>query len=259
MNNIQTVFKRTEKKYLITSNQYQNIINTIVEFTNPDKHKEYTICSLYYDTPCNLLIRRSIDKPVYKEKLRLRCYGIPDEDSPAFAEIKKKYKKVVYKRRAKMSFADAWNFLGGDLTSISDFQNKYCSQKQILNEISWFKNSYDNLEPAMLISYDRTAYFGKENPNLRITFDKNVLWRDTNLSPADGVWGNNLLQNLNLPDVPQAFRHSDDLRIMEIKIPGAMPIWLSRLLAENKIYPTSFSKYGNAYKQNLLKGEISYA
>ncbi len=254
MNNVQTVFKRTEKKYLITGSQYRNIISAIEEYAKPDRNKQYTICSLYYDTPQNLLIRRSIDKPVYKEKLRLRCYGVPDENTPVFAEIKKKYKKVVYKRRAKMSFADAWDFLGSN-----DIPCGYDEQTQILNEISWFLKSYDGLAPAMLISYDRTAYFGKENSDLRITFDENVLWRDTKLSPADGIWGNNLLKNLKLPDMPKAFHDADDLRIMEIKIPGSMPLWLSELLAENKIYPTSFSKYGNAYKQKLLKGDISYA
>lgn len=259
MNSVQTVFQRTEKKYLITEAQFRNIIGTVEAHTNPDKHKEYTICSLYYDTPQDLLIRRSIDKPVYKEKLRLRCYGVPDENSPAFAEIKKKYKKVVYKRRAEMSFADAWNLLNGMPSRAMQIQKKYDDQKQILNEISWFMKSYSDLAPAMLISYDRTAYFAKDNPKLRITFDKNVLWRDTKLSPAEGIWGNDLLRNLDLPDVPKHFRCSDDLRIMEIKIPGAMPVWLAELLAQNEIYPTSFSKYGNAYKQKLLKGEISYA
>lgn len=248
----QTVFKRVEKKYLITEQQYQQIIEKVRCHTEPDHHKSRTVFSLYYDTPDHLLIRRSIDKPVYKEKLRLRAYGIPAECSKVFVEIKKKYKKTVYKRRAEMTFADAEFFL-----NVNKIPEGYQQQRQILNEISWFLRLYRSLAPSMLISYDRAAYYGTENRDLRITFDHNILWRDTQLSPTEGVWGTPLLEEGQF--------------IMEIKTTQAIPLWLADLLAEAKIYPTSFSKYGTAYRQKLLsrrgsanrqkfsKGEIHYA
>ncbi len=238
--NNQTVFKRMEKKYLITSLQYERIMDAVNWYASPDVYKSCTVFSLYFDTPTHLLIRRSIDKPVYKEKLRLRTYGIPAEDSPVFVELKKKYKKTVYKRRAEMAYADAAFFLMSNI-----IPEGYQHQRQILNEISWFLRLYRPLAPSMLISYDRTAFCANENHALRITFDRNVLWRDTELSPTEGAWGTPLLRN--------------DQSIMEVKIPGAMPLWLADALAEAEIYPTSFSKYGTAYQQKFLKGGIHYA
>lgn len=228
----QTVFKRTEKKYLLTQRQYDQIISTVWERTHRDSHKKCTIFNLYFDTPNALLIRRSIDKPVYKEKLRLRTYGIPTENTQVFVEIKKKYKKVVYKRRAKMTYRDAQAFLASGKIPAG-----YEDQSQILHEIAWFLRFYPGITPSMLVSYDRTAYYDAQNPNLRITFDTNILWRDTHLSPQASAWGNPVLD--------------DALCIMEIKSQQAMPLWLARLLSPAEIYPASFSKYGTAYKRKF--------
>lgn len=228
----QAVFKRTEKKYLLTQQQYKQVISTIRQRTHRDIHKKCTIFNLYFDTPDHLLIRRSIDKPVYKEKLRLRTYGMPSENAQAFVEIKKKYKKVVYKRRAKMTYQDAQSFL-----SSGKIPSGYEKQLQILREIAWFLRFYPNIAPSMLISYDRTAYYATQNPNLRITFDTNVLWRDTHLSPMADAWGVPVLD--------------DALCIMEIKSQKSMPLWLASLLSSAEIYPASFSKYGTAYKRKL--------
>lgn len=235
----QKVFKRIEKKYMITEEQYRSILPVIQEHMVPDEHKNRTIFSLYFDTPDDLLIRRSIEKPVYKEKLRFRTYGVPDDDSFVYVEIKKKYKKVVYKRRAAMTYKDARTLLID-----RSIPAGYEKQQQIINEISWFLKTYDPIAPSMLVSYDRIAFYGIDNRELRITFDNNILWRDSHLSPVEGAWGNNILEK--------------DRRIMEIKIPGAMPLWLAQLLSEEKIYPASFSKVGTAYKMKLLKGDINY-
>ena len=235
----QKTFRRIEKKYLITDEQYGAIISAIRSHTVPDAHKSDIVSSLYFDTPDYLLIRRSLDKPVYKEKLRLRTYGVPSEGSPVFLEIKKKFKKVVYKRRAELSYRDAVALLTG-----RPYERDQC-QQQIINELSLFMERYGRLRPSMLISYRRSAYYGIENRDLRITFDENILWRDKQLSPLLGSWGEPILD--------------DGLRLMEIKIPGAMPLWLSHLLSEAQIYPVSFSKYGTAYKTKLSKGEINYA
>ncbi|NLD19602.1 MAG: polyphosphate polymerase domain-containing protein [Clostridiales bacterium] len=234
----QTTFKRIEKKYLITDSQYEQLMEAILLKTNPDCHKRCTIFNIYFDTPNHLLIRRSLDKPVYKEKLRLRSYGMPHDKSPVFVEIKKKYKNVVYKRRAEMNYEEALSFLQTNKIP------QDCDQ-QILREISWFLNLYKNLSPAMLITYDRAAYDAKENRDLRITFDANIRWQNVYVAAKADYRGSPLLQ--------------EGQRIMEIKIPNAMPLWLAELLAQLKIYPVSFSKYGAAYYENLTKGEINYA
>ena len=236
----QTIFRRIEKKYLITRLQYDWIIDAVRTHTCPDRHQSHTISSLYFDTPDHLLIRRSMDHPLYKEKLRLRTYGIPEESATAFAEIKKKYRKVVYKRRAEMTWRDAYAFL-----TTGTLPGGYADQQQILNEISWFLGHYRNLSPSMLISCDRAAYYGLRQPQLRITIDRQIRWRDMDLSPMGNVGGTPLLH--------------PGLLLMEIKLPGAMPLWLAKLLAEARIYPVSFSKYATAYRQKLARRKINDA
>jgi hypothetical protein len=172
-----------------------------------------------------MLIRRSLDKPLYKEKLRLRTYGVPNDDSNAFVEIKKKFKKVVYKRRVKMKYVEAYNYLINGAPPPES--------TQITKEIDWFMKSYENVVPAMVISYERLAMFSNEDKNLRITFDNNIWWRREDLDLRKGAYGQDLLP-------PKHY-------LMEIKIPGAMPVWLASALYELNIYPISFSKYGRAY------------
>lgn len=232
-------FKRTEKKYRINQHQYRKIIPVIREHIEEDPFRKATIFSLYFDTPDNLLIRRSIDKtdkPVYKEKLRLRTYGVPENDSMAFVEIKKKFKKIVYKRRAVMKFEDAWKLL-----IEGEAPEGYEKQQQIINEILWFMKVYNSPAPSLLVSYDRIAFSEPGKKGLRVTFDNNILWRNDRLSPSYGAGGYPVI--------------GEDEMIMEIKIPGAMPLWLSSALSEAEIYPVSFSKVGTAYRQKLGKGE----
>ncbi|MDD6237315.1 MAG: polyphosphate polymerase domain-containing protein [Clostridiales bacterium] len=222
----QSVFRRIEKKYLLTRQQYEKLRHQIDSMTAPDKFEKSTICNIYFDTPNYQLIRRSLEKPIFKEKLRLRSYGVPSADSNVFVELKRKCKGIVYKRRAGMTYSEATHYL-------KDGTRPHANP-QIINEINWFIHFYQELQPAMFISYERVARVGKENPNLRITFDSNILWRTEKLSLEQGIWGTPLLQ--------------PDEYLMEIKIPGAMPLWLSRALNELNIFPTSYSKYGNAYK-----------
>ena len=222
----QSVFRRIEKKYLLNRQQYEKLRYQIDSMTVPDKFEKSTICNIYYDTPNYQLIRQSLEKPVFKEKLRLRSYGVPSADSNVFVELKRKCKGVVYKRRAGMTYSEAMHFLkDGTMPN---------ANPQIMNEINWFTHFYPGLQPAMFISYERVARVGKENPNLRITFDSNILWRQEKLALDQGIWGTPLLQ-------------PDDC-LLEIKIPGAMPLWRSKALNELNIFPTSYSKYGNAYK-----------
>jgi hypothetical protein len=192
-----------------------------------DAYGNTTICNIYFDTPSYQLVRTSMEKPVYKEKLRLRSYGTPQEGDTVFIELKKKYKGVVYKRREKLELNKAENYLYDKKPATED--------SQIIREIDWFLQFYSDIAPAMYIAYDRVAMYGVENSELRVTFDTNILWREDTLFLEAGKYGNALL--------PEGYR------LMEIKIPGTMPLWLSHILDELEIYPTSFSKYGRGYEQ----------
>lgn len=222
---ITSIFRRYERKYLINAEQYEALNKMTSELFEPDEFGKSVIMNIYFDTPNDMLIRRSLDKPIYKEKLRLRTYGVPDDDSNAFVEIKKKFKKVVYKRRVKMKYSEACDYLINGAPPPK--------RKQITDEVDWFLKFYGEVKPAMVITYERQAMFAKENKDLRITYDSNILWRREDLDLRHGAYGNVLL--------PPGYY------LMEIKIPGSMPVWLARMLDELKIYPTSYSKYGMAY------------
>lgn len=220
----QMIFKRYEGKYIISSEDFAKIKSAFSEHMLADSYGKSTICSLYYDTPDFRLIRRSIEKPVYKEKLRVRSYGVADADTPVFVELKKKYQKVVYKRRISLPEGKAMQYLqSGEI----DFRS------QVVNEIDYFKNYYKNLSPAMLLTYDREAYYGIEDGEFRVTFDTNILWRNYDLSLCHGIYGRSLLP--------------PDQVLMEIKTAEAIPLWMIELLSKNHLYKTSFSKYGSAY------------
>lgn len=226
----QTVFKRVEMKYLISKAQQQQIKNRMCEHMDCDEYGRSTICNIYFDTPNFLLIRHSLEKPIYKEKLRLRSYGVADENSTVFLELKKKYKSVVYKRRIDMKEKEAMRYL---------CEGEPISDTQITREIDYFRSQYDSPQPAVFLSYEREAFYAKEGPNFRITFDENILWRDSDLSLCSGVHGEPLLSRGQV--------------LMEVKTGGAIPLWMASLLSENHIYKTSFSKYGNAYRNIFLE------
>ncbi len=222
--NIQTVFERTEKKYILTLIQRNTLIKKIAEHIRPDEYGESTVNSLYFDTDDDRLIRTSLDKPLYKEKLRLRSYSTPKTDSYVFLEIKKKFDGVVYKRRETLSYSDAMNYITSRSLPV---------RSQIMNEIDWAMNHYEGLRPKMFIAYDRTAFYSRDDRELRITFDRNPRFRTEELDLAKGSYGERIL--------------SPELCIMEIKALNTMPLWLTKALNELKIFPGSFSKYGTAY------------
>ncbi len=234
MANDQTVFKRYEKKYLLNEAQYESLTAVINEHMKVDKYGKHTICNIYFDTPDFYLIRRSIDKPVYKEKLRLRSYGIPTKDSKVFVELKKKYKGIVYKRRITMPLKDAYRYLTQGITT---------DTSQIKKEIDYFMSYYHPI-PKMYIAYDRIAYYCESDPNFRITFDSDIRYRDDDLYLENGDHGDYLLEK--------------GYHLMELKIAGAIPLWLTHAMTELQIYPTSFSKYGNIYKKQLTHGGTNY-
>ena len=221
----QNIFKRYELKYLITKSQMEHIKTAMSKYMESDQYGKSTICNIYFDTPDFLLIRRSIEKTVYKEKMRLRSYGVATSDSTTFVELKKKYDSVVYKRRISMTEEDAMKYLCNE-ARVAD--------TQITHEIDYFMKQYKVLKPRVVISYEREAFYAKDNPDFRVTFDQNILWRDYDLSLCKGIYGNPILQPNQV--------------LMEIKTAAAIPLWMTALLSENCIYKTSFSKYGNAYR-----------
>ena len=236
----QMIFKRHEIKYMITSEQLELIKKAFEEHMIADEHGESTICSLYFDTRSFQLIRRSIEHPIYKEKLRLRSYGVAHADTKVFVELKKKYKKVVYKRRVTLTEKDAMRYL---------LEGEIDKRTQITDEIDYFKEFYPGIAHAMLLMYKREAYYSKEDRDFRVTFDRDVLWRDYDLSLDKGIYGRQILEPNQI--------------LMEVKTKDAIPLWMTKLLTENHIYKKSFSKYGTAYttklREQLQKGQINYA
>lgn len=236
----QNIFKRYEIKYLITKEQKELIKKLMSEYMQGDKYGRNTICNIYFDTPDYLLIRRSIQKLCYKEKLRVRSYGVATPESETFVELKKKYESVVYKRRIGMTEAEATRYT---------CNREKITDSQISREIDYCFKLYKSLQPRVFLSYEREAFYSKTDYNFRVTFDENVLWRDYDLSLCKGIYGTPVMDS--------------NLVIMEVKTAGAIPLWFTKILSKNRIYKTSFSKYGNAYlqilnKQKDKKGELEY-
>ena len=220
------IFKRVEQKYLITKQEQKILLDAMKEHMQEDEHGRSTVISIYFDTQNNLLIRRSMQKPAYKEKLRIRSYGIATHDSKIFIELKKKYKSVVYKRRISMPEKEAMDYLING--------NRPDKNSQILNEIDYFIKINEGITSKMYISCDREAYFDMEDDNFRITFDTNIMWRQDKLSLCERPYGTQILK--------------DGMVLMEMKSVNGLPLWMTDILTKNHIYKTSFSKYGNAYK-----------
>lgn len=221
------VMKRYELKYYLNQAQLRYFMSQINNYMKVDKYGLTSIASLYFDTPDCRLINKSIEKPNYKEKLRLRSYGLAKENSPTFLEIKRKCDGFVYKRRIAL-LEDEANAL---------IVNKESNDKeQISRELEAFMNNYPKLEPKYLIIYDRLAYY-QDNSDLRITIDMNPRYRVNDLNLHTSMVGKPLLEESGA--------------ILEIKVQHSIPIWLTHILTEGKIFQTSFSKVGAAHKKEM--------
>lgn len=227
---IQKVFNRYEKKYMLTRQQYEAIRQRMEPYMEKDQYGLHTIRNIYYDTEDDELIRTSLEKPKYKEKFRVRCYGEPNAESNYFLEIKKKYKGIVNKRRIVMKPQEAKAYLENG--------EKPKEQSQIFREVDYVWNHYQ-LMPKVYLAYDRIALFGKEDAEFRVTFDQNIRSRDFDLLLEKDTDTTKLLK--------------DGYYLMEVKIFNAMPLWFVKVLTELEIHSTSFSKYGNVYRRNLEK------
>jgi hypothetical protein len=225
-----TRMQRIEKKFLLTRTETERLRKKLSQYVLPDAYPFSSIRNVYYDTSTFSLIRASIEKPAFKEKLRLRSYSTPSSTDDVFVELKRKCKGVVYKRRIEMPLGDAVRFLS----------HEYAPEKpdQVMREIEWLTSRYE-LEPRVCVNYERFAFKGIHQPDLRITFDSKLSWQTHDPSLACPDWGASALP--------------DDLSIMEVKCAGAMPLWLARMLSLEEVFPTSFSKYGYIYKTRLAK------
>ena len=226
----QNVFKRYEIKYILTLEQKQKILDAMQDYMELDKYGRTSIRNVYFDTESYRLIRRSIDKPDYKEKLRIRSYGKAEDDGKVFVELKKKYDHVVYKRRIDLPCNVAFDWIAGKTPRPKD--------TQISREIEHFLKYYGTLRPTVFLSYEREAYYEKNGGSFRVTFDDNILFRTNELSLSSDTYGIPLLE--------------DGKVLMELKCSGGIPLWLVRVLSAEKIYKTSFSKYGTGYTKLIL-------
>ena len=237
----QSVFKRYELKYLLTIEQKQKLLQAMQPYMQLDKYGRATIRNLYFDTDDYLLIRRSIEKPIYKEKLRLRSYAQVDGDTPVYVELKKKFEDVVYKRRIVATNDQAMSWLC--------YGEKPPQDTQIAREIDYVLGFYKELKPRVFLSYQREAYYCSDGSDFRVTFDDHVLCRKEALSLTEPAYGTPILP--------------EDKVLMELKCSGGIPLWMCRFLSREKIYKSSFSKYAAAYKmliypqQYILEDKIN--
>lgn len=240
------VFKRYELKYILTSKQKEQLLLAMDGHMRLDDYGKTTIRNIYYDTSDMRLVRNSLDKPDYKEKLRVRSYRQVKEQDDVFVEIKKKYDGIVYKRRLALPECEASAWLSGQIPKPVS--------SQIANEIDYMLSYYGGLSPACFLSYEREAYFDVTGRDLRITTDSNILARNRNMSLRYAVSGDRIL--------PQG------LTVLEVKTSGALPLWLVEFFSENRIYKDTFSKYGTYYREHLFdeinknthtKGYLLYA
>ncbi len=223
------VMKRYEVKYILSPEKVEFLKEKLKGRMEVDQFGLTSIASLYYDTKNYRLIRSSLDKPEYKEKIRLRSYGLATETSPVYLELKRKASDIVYKRRVQSTIPKVIQFFDGEKEALPD--------GQINKEITFFRDYYRELVPTCLIIYDRVAYY-EPGGDIRMTIDYNPRYRMEDLTLTESMDGTSLL--------PEGYA------ILEIKVQGVFPLWLTEILDEGKIYKSSISKYGEAYKQKVL-------
>lgn len=220
-------FQRIEQKYILTEEEYKLLFEKINSHLEKDYYYKSTICNLYFDTDYNDLIVNSLEKPPYKQKVRVRSYNVPNVDDNVFLELKGKHKGIVFKRREKIRLDELYKYL--ESGTIPKNNNN-----QIMKEIDYIIKRY-NLKPKIFLAYDRLSYYDKDNVNFRVTFDMNLRSRNEDL-------------NLELGDTGKLFS-KEKFYIMELKSLTSIPLWFIKVLSELKIYSRSFSKYGSIYSK----------
>lgn len=226
----QMIFKRYEIKYLLTSEQRQYVQEVMRPYMKLDAFGHSVIRNIYFDTDNYRLVRHSIEKPVYKEKLRMRSYQSAGKNDSVFMELKKKYQSVVYKRRILLPQQEGFQMI--------QHPEEVQADSQIKKEIVYFCEYYQTLKPVVYLSYEREAYYSLDGSDFRVTFDEEILSRRDRLFLDEAPGGCPLLEK--------------GMSIMEIKTPGGVPLWMTHSLSEMHLYKTSYSKYGTAYQRMML-------
>ena len=235
-------FKRFEKKFILTSEQYNKLLPILLNYMNLDKHckvgENYNIYNIYYDTLNNDVIRHSISKPYYKEKLRLRSYNVPNSlDDKVFLELKKKINGIVNKRRVVMTLGEVYEFLENrKKPNFDDYENN-----QVIREIEYYL-SKNKVYPNVYIGYSRKALFGKGDKEFRVTFDNEITARRNDLYLTSGCFGYDIL--------------GENKYLMEVKFLGSIPLWFTKILSDLKIYNTHYSKYGTEYMMYCSNNKV---
>lgn len=238
---LKNVFQRKETKYVLSQEDFHKFFHDLQKEMSVDEYGQHTILSLYFDTDDFRLIKRSIDKPVYKEKFRIRAYGVPGEDSLIFLEIKKKVNGIVYKRRIPMSYDEYLSWLECGEFPDEAGENNLPISKQIESEITWLFKKNRTLAPKVLIAYDRVSLFDHEEGEFRVTFDQNIRYQNDQLGVIENDEGNLVAPELGV--------------LMEVKALGAYPLWFVSLLDKYQIRKSSFSKYAETYERHLYREE----
>lgn len=224
-------FQRIEQKYVLSEDEYNSLFEKINRYIEKDKYYQSTICNIYFDNESDDLIVKSMEKPIYKEKVRVRSYNTPDVNDNVFLELKGKFKGVVFKRRVEVKLEELYKYIEtGELPNVSNMQ--------IMKEIDYVIKRY-NLKPKIYLAYDRLSFYDKNDINFRITFDSNLRSRKDDLK-------------LELGDAGRLY-DNNKFYIMELKSLTAIPLWFIKILSELKIYPKSFSKYGRVYCKSKEK------
>jgi hypothetical protein len=229
-------FQRHEQKYLLDTFQYAQFTSVLNEFACADTYGLSTIYSVYYDNDEFGIARNSPHKSVYKEKLRLRSYGIPKPGDTVYLELKKKLKGITYKGRISLLFTGMEQCLN---SRPDNYPRNY-----ILNEMEWVLNYYKP-SPQFMICYDRRAFQGLKDETLRITFDTNIRWRTSGLDFSRGPYGSPMI--------------GENEYLMELKVENSIPPYLAAHLSRLKIFPLSFSKYRTAYESLMNERTVRYA
>lgn len=232
----QEVFERKEIKYILTPEKKAELMFALSDNLKKDKYFKGTNCSIYFDNDQHYIAVHSLEKPLYKEKLRIRSYNVPKSlDDTIFIEIKKKFDGLGNKRRIATTLRDFYQYLEtGELKT---------DNPQIKSELDYCFKLY-NLKPSLYLAYDRLSYCGKNEPGFRVTFDHNVRSRTTDLKLEHGDKGEKYFENNEI--------------VMEVKAMDAFPLWFVKSLSSLHIYPTSFTKYGRVSLKLNQKGIYNY-
>ncbi len=232
---IQTNFNRHEIKYILTIEQYNLLLQKMPADMILDSYGRHKISNIYFDTEDYRIIRHSLERPSYKEKLRVRTYGEITKETIAFIELKKKINGVVYKRRVFSQQDKVFAYLCDGVNTIEN--------SQILNEIDYFKSCYNDFKPKVYLSYEREAFFSINDENFRLTFDFNIKTRNKDIS-------------LYSSDIDKEVLSSEYV-LLEAKTFMGFPSWFIDFLSSNCIYKSSFSKYGKAYQTYYMSEFIA--